>query len=280
MEKNTIHVHQCALIISLRCTLKCKLCLVFAPYYSNPCDYPFEEISRSVDAYFELIDSCGTLNIQGGEPLMHKDLCRIIAKVAEYRERIGKILITTNGTLLPSDELMDVLREFKQFLQVNISDYGPELSKRVPDLVSLFENNGIPYRVINYHGEDLHFGGWLDFTDHTLKHHTEEDLIENAKECGYRNGGNLAIRRNELYFCYRVARRIELGIVEKNEKSCIDLFDERTIEEKRENIKQMLNAPYTPGCAYCVGKRKDAVHHLPAVQLTAEEFENGVEKID
>lgn len=279
MDDELIHVHQCALIISLRCTLKCKLCLVYAPYYKQPRDYPVSDITRSIDMYFHLIDTCGTLNVQGGEPLMHPQLPNILEKVAEYKDRIGKILLTTNGTLLPSPQLLQVLQKFRDNMQVNISDYGPQLSRMVPQLINILRENDIPYHVINYSGDQIHFGGWLDFTDHTLKHHTEADLIANASECGYRNGGNLAIRGSELYFCYRVARRIELGLIEKNEHSCINMFDDRTIDEKRENVRSILSAKYTPACAYCIGKRSEAIHYPPAVQITKEEMEVGVERI-
>lgn len=279
MSSETIHIKQCALIISLRCTLKCKLCLVYAPYYKNPQDYELSQISEAVDMYFKIIDSCGTFNIQGGEPLMHKDLPSIVMKVAEYKHKIGKILVTTNGTLLPSEELLDSLRANRDCIQINISDYGPGLSKKVIELTDILKQNNINYRIINYHGENLHFGGWLDFTDHTLKHHTEEELIANASECGYREGGNIAIRGSELYFCYRVARRIELGIIKKDSDSCVDMFGPEVLEEKRENVRRILNAKYTPACAYCIGKRKEAIHNPPAVQLTAEELSSGVEKV-
>ena len=279
MKQVPIHIHQCALIISLRCTLKCKLCLVFAPYYENPKDYELAEVNKSIDTFFSLIDSCGTLNIQGGEPLMHKHLPEIIARTVAYKQQIGKILITTNGTLLPSVHLLELLCENRDCLQVNISDYGSGLSKRVPELIKMLKNADVPYRIINYSSGDIHFGGWLDFTDHTYKHLTEEALIDNAKDCGYRKGGNLAIRLGELYFCYRVARRVELGIVPQNELSCIDMYSKKSVEDKRENIRNILNAQYTPACAYCVGKRSDAKHYPPAIQVTKEEIAAGVEKL-
>lgn len=277
---DAIHVNQCALIISLKCTLKCKLCLVYAPYYENPQNYSLSDIRQSLDMYFKLVDSCGTFNVQGGEPLMHPELPEIMEEVAKYRTKIDKILLTTNGTLLPTQRLLQVLSQYKKHIQVNISDYGPKLSKHVSELETILTEWGISFQIIHYHGDQLHFGGWLDFTDHTLKHRTEESLIANASKCGYRNGGNLAIRGNEIYFCYRVARRIELGIIKKDQSSCVDMFDARTIEEKRNNVLEILSAKYTPACAYCVGKQSRAMHYPPAIQLSREELETGVEKID
>ncbi len=279
MNQDPIHIHQCALIITLRCTLKCKLCLVYAPYYKNPKDFGLEEVNKSVDAFFSLIDSCGTFNIQGGEPFLHKDLPEIIKRVVKYKLKIGKILITTNGTLQPTSDLLEVLCENRDCIQINISDYGPNLSIKVRELTEIFEKSEVPYRIINYNGDDIHFGGWLDFTDHTYKHHTEKDLINSAKECGYRKGGNLAIRLGELYFCYRVARRVELGIIAKNDLSCIDMYSTKSLDEKRKNIRNVLTAAYTPACGYCVGKRAEEEHHPPAVQVTQNEIDTGIERM-
>lgn len=279
MKQTPIHIHQCALIISLRCTLKCKLCLVYAPYYKNASDYELLEVNKSIDTFFSLIDSCGTFNIQGGEPLMHKNLPEIIERVVAHKRQVGKILLTTNGTLLPNAELLEQLYKNRDCIQVNISDYGSKLSAKVPGLIKILLESDIPHQRINYSGSDIHFGGWLDFTDHTYKYQTEEELIDNAKKCGYRKGGNLAIRLGELYFCYRVARRIELGIIPKDGLSYIDMYSEKSIEEKRQNIIDILTAPYTPACAYCVGKRSDVKHYPPAIQLTKEEIKVGVEKL-
>lgn len=279
MEKGIINIKQCALIISLRCNLRCKLCLVYSPYYKNPQDFPLKEVIKSIDTFFSLVDTCGTLNIQGGEPLLHKDLPAIINRTVAYKKQIGKILLTTNGTILPSTSLIQSLKQNRDYVQINISDYGPNLSKKVTELIEMLKKAEITYRVISYHGDDVHFGGWLDFTDHTYKHHTEEELIRNAEACGYRNGGNLAIRLGELYFCTRVARRIELGIIEKNELSYIDMYSTKSFEEKRKNIRNILEAQYTPACAYCVGKRSHAKHYPAAVQLTKEDLIKGVEKI-
>lgn len=274
-----IHCHSMALIVSYRCTLKCKLCLVYAPYYKNPKDYPVDLLVESIDECFRLVDSCDTFNVQGGEPLMYKDLPSIMDKLGEYKKQIGKLLLTTNGTLLPDTKLINSLIALGDFVQVNISNYGIEKSPKVSDLISILEKNNVAYRVINYDTGNIHYGGWIDFTDHTLKYSSEEELLGNAAECGYRKGGNLAIVNGGMYICCRVVRRIDLGIIEKNDESFIDLFDTRELGERREIVRKILNAKYTPACKYCMGKRSDIPHYPPAEQLTKEELENGIEKI-
>jgi hypothetical protein len=105
---------------------------------------------------------------------------------------------------------------------------------------------------------------------------TQFAIAYKEQGCAYRSGSNLVMMLGELYFCCRVIRRVELGIIEKNEKSYVDMYGDCSRNEKRTNIRNILNAKYTPACAYCVGKRSDAKHHLPAVQLTIDEMNNNI----
>lgn len=280
MIDQEIRICHGTLIITFRCTLKCKLCCVYAPYYKNAQDYSLAELQRSIDSFFQIIDFCEVFNIQGGEPLMHKNLPQILEHTMQYKGQVEKVLLTTNGTLLPNEELLGTLCRFRDFVQVNISNYGPDLSKQVPELINLLNKNRILNHMFKYYGTDMHYGGWLDFTDHTYKNLTDEELVAQCQDCGCRSSSQFAIRGGELFCCGRNMRRVDLGIIEKNEQSCVDMFDERTVKEKRENVRVILNAKYTPACLYCTGKRLERVHESPAVQLTKDELEHGVEKLD
>lgn len=280
MADNEIHVCHGTLIVTFRCTLKCKLCCVYAPYYKGAKDYPLQELERSVTSFFQLIDFCEVFNIQGGEPLLHPDLSRVIEHVMKYKGQIKTVLLTTNGTLMPKPELIEVLRRFRDSIQVNISNYGPDLSRKVPQLTVLLNENGIRNNTFKYYGTEMHYGGWLDFTDHTFKNLSEEELIRQCEECGCRSSSQFAIRGGELFCCGRNMRRSDLGIIPKDEKSRVDMFDSRTVSEKRENVRAILSAKYTPACPYCTGKRLGREHESPAVQLTPEELESGAEKMD
>ena len=274
-----IYLIHSTLIVTFRCTLKCKHCLMYAPFVKQPKDFTTEELCRTIEMYFKLVDHCHIFNVQGGEPLMHKGLPDVLDKLLEYRSQTDKVLVTTNGTLLPSNELLECLIRHKEHIQVNISNYGKDLSKRVDDITELLDNNGIKHHQFKYYGDDMHYGGWLDFTDHTYKNMTEAEIIEQCKECGCRTESQFCMRPGEMFCCGRNMRRVDLGIIPKDKKAYVDMFDERSIEEKRQNVIDIINAPYTPACAYCYGKRKERTHQPPAVQLTNLELKNGVETI-
>lgn len=281
MKHEEVRVDQLAFVVTMRCTLKCKHCLVFAPYYENPVDYSLDILYKSIEKFFEVVDSVGVFNVQGGEPFMHKDLSKIIEKVLSYSSKIERILLTTNGTLLPSNDVLKVLIKHNQQVSINISDYGRSLSRKVDELTRIFQKNNISYHINKYWGSDAHYGGWIDFTNHTIKCLTDAETAENAKYCGNRSGStNLAVRLGELYYCFRNTRRIDLGIIEKNTKSCVDLFNDlESVIEKRKQLNELLNAPFSPGCKYCVGKRKDLPHIPAAEQLSQTILPNEVEVI-
>lgn len=277
---NSIRICHGTLIITFRCSLKCKLCCVYAPYYRDAEDYSADELKKTVDMFFKVIDFCDVFNIQGGEPLLHRELPEIIDHVMEYRGQMRQVLLTTNGTLLPSKELLETLAKYRDCLKVNISNYGPNLSKCVPEVIALLNEYNIPNHVFKYYGDDMHYGGWLDFTDHTYKNMTEDEIIKQCEDCGCRREPQFAIRGHEMFCCGRVMRRVDLGVIEKNDESCVDLFDNKPIEDKRKDVFNIIHAKYTPACPYCTGKRAEREHVDPAVQLTREELAAGVEKMD
>lgn len=145
--KTPVNLKRSGLCITKRCTLKCKLCGSYMPYYENPKDLEYDILAKIIDEYFSVVDTVGDFSLTGGEPMMHKDLGKIIAKVLEYRNQIEKLLILTNGTLLPNTETLDLLKENRELCQVTISHYG-EVSCMADQLKELLYENQIPCRII------------------------------------------------------------------------------------------------------------------------------------
>lgn len=61
-----INLSRTTFCITQRCTLKCKLCLAFIPYYKNPVDVKPEEAEAVLREYFGLISSVNVLTVTGG----------------------------------------------------------------------------------------------------------------------------------------------------------------------------------------------------------------------
>lgn len=78
-------------------------------------------MKHSLDLAFRAIDFMGLLNIAGGEAfLFQDDLVEVLQYIeTHYREQIGLLYITTNGTIMPSDSLCQIMAETDITLQID-----------------------------------------------------------------------------------------------------------------------------------------------------------------
>ena len=81
-----------------RCNLRCEYCMPEEHYVWLPRQeiLDFEEIARLVDVFAEL--GVDEVHLTGGEPLMRRDLSRLVALLAA--SRVKDVAVTTNGILL------------------------------------------------------------------------------------------------------------------------------------------------------------------------------------
>jgi organic radical activating enzyme len=261
-------------IITTRCTLKCRLCGEYCPYIKNPVDMSVDKFNRAIDNYFKIVDFVGDFCLSGGEPLMHRELAAILEKSYEYKDRINRIFIITNATLLFSEKSLDIMKKDPKKFFVNISHYG-EHSKKADELSHQIEEIGVPYRVLNYADGDLYHDGWVDYRDHTKKHNDIEEIMKQAKDCTFIGKGyGYSVQDGKLFRCARGWRRMEIGIIPDNPKEYVDLIsDDFEPSEKRKGLEEMATLTYLSSCAYCNGLRDDGVRYKPAEQLTKEEMD-------
>src|SRR5437870_13915186 len=82
-----------------RCNLRCAYCMPEEEYVWLPREeiLHFEEISALADVFMDL--GVDKIRLTGGEPLLRRDMQRLISLLAAKR-RLRDIAITTNGLLL------------------------------------------------------------------------------------------------------------------------------------------------------------------------------------
>jgi MoaA/NifB/PqqE/SkfB family radical SAM enzyme len=117
------HPVQAHLIPVRRCNLACTYCNEFDDF-SPP--VALEEMLRRVDKLAAL----GTtfITISGGEPLLHPELERIIARIRSHGMIAGLI---TNGYLLTADRIKKLNQAGLDHLQISIDNVQPdEVSKK------------------------------------------------------------------------------------------------------------------------------------------------------
>lgn len=271
MKKEPIKLLRTGIIITHRCTLRCKLCGSYSPYYHPKPHFTREQIEKTIDRFFAAVDHTGDLSFSGGEPLLHADLPHFLRKAHSYQEQYDRLLVLTNGSLLPDEDLLDAMKLCGEKFQVNISNYGADKSVRCKELTELLHKHGIKWREIQYHGDDLFCDGWVDLRSHTQKFFGEEEIRNHSQECLKQSGGQcLIITGGEMHNCARSYRRMHLGVIPRNPDEYVDFWDDsQPVKELRAKIQKLTALPYTTSCAYCTGVVPGVPRFVPAEQLPA-----------
>lgn len=262
-------IKRTVLNITTYCNLKCKHCLAFIPYYDKKFIMSIGEAGKILSAYFQVVDSVEHFTVTGGEPLLNKDCAQILEEVHKYENQItGSVDFVTNGTMEIPDDIISVLAKHRDKTKVVLSNYGENLSKKINIIEETLKQNGIPYRVSKFYGNDLYYDGWIDFSNHDLKWKTIEERDQNAQKCVHRVGKYFVINDGELHCCSRSYWRIRQGIIPKIKGEYVPLMDDTiSIEEKRQDLIEMFNKKSSTSCAYCVGLCNGVPRVKPAQQL-------------
>ena len=108
----------------------------------------------------------------------------------DYNDRIKQIEIISNGSVLPSDNVITSLKQWKDSI-VLVDNYGESLSSKIKEISRIFDENRINYSVRDYYSEELHCGGWVDFGNVAEKKHSLNQAKELYLKCAYPKKINL-----------------------------------------------------------------------------------------
>lgn len=261
MEK--INLLSTSIMVTELCTLRCKLCLAYIPYYSEYKHMTLKECEQILKKYFSIVNTVEKMSLTGGEPLLSPYFAEVLQEVLKYEEQITKeIIIITNGTIRFTEDMMDLFKRSVK-IKVIVNHYG-DISKYARENYELLVKEGV--HSIFYTEENRY--GWIDCRDHSLKHLTEEDKEKQAGHCAFFLGKKYIIKRGGLYTCTRSAYRIQENIIPYETNDYIDLLDEsETLEEAQQKLLGLLNLKYTKSCAYCDGLTEQSVKYKAAEQL-------------
>jgi hypothetical protein len=271
-EKSDLHLYRCALTATLRCNLKCKLCITYSPYYENPPHYDLATLNRGIDEFFKTVGSVGNFVISGGDPLLQKALPGVVERLCEkYYGRVSKIEIITNGSILPTNSLLKVCARYAKIAFL-VDNYGENLSRRVDEISAALSRHNIKHSVRKYCGDDAHMGGWVDFSDLELKYPTGAEREARFSKCAQIQKFNscfpFPIVGGKLFPCPALRRCVELGKVPESRSEVLDLFDETLSQEYRRNwFENLKSIKSLSACAYCHGMCDDSPRRPPAEQL-------------
>jgi len=257
------------------CTLNCKLCADYTPLYKKMKRHytaTFEQVAREVAATFQIYDYIEDVTVTGGEPMLHEQLYEICEDVLKYQNQFSKLRIFTNGTLMPDQRIVDLIKASNGKLQIVVDHYGDELSVRTWDIKKLLADNGIELRINMYCGEEPYCGGWIDLGDISeYRGYTKAWLKQMVTDCHNANYKNLLVFKGQLHRCSNSSFGSDLGFFSAKDNEFVDLFDTSlTLEQKKDKASKLASEPMT-SCKYCSGFSINySARFHPAEQLKEE----------
>lgn len=220
--------------LTTACTLKCKYCNNLMNLYAHPRHIGLNALKDAVDALTEAVDKVVILEMIGGEPFLYPDFAEIL-KYVITKEKILSVEITTNGTIVPKDNVLKLLSNDR--VTVRISVYPN--SGKVEELKEALDSSRVSYEAL----DELY---WMDSGNTEKRNRTEYELRNRYWKCGP-SFECKTILDGKLFSCARAASLFDLGIG-RDEIGFVDLSDSTDLKRK---IRDFMLRPYDIACDYC-----------------------------
>jgi len=259
------------IIITERCSLKCRDCSNLTQYYKNPKDCNIKELIKSINAFCSIMDEVNEFRVIGGEPLMNKEFHLIVKRLVD-EPKVKRVVIYTNGTIIPREEQIKYLKH-KKVLFI-ITDYGP-LSRNLNALTQILQRNKIAFYAEK--GQR-----WTDCTKIGKHYRNIGGQKEIFKNCCAKN--TFTISNGKLYRCPFAANVARLRAVPDFKSDYINFLQEFqegiNISEIKKKIRVfLLEKEFLKTCDFCNGRSFEDPYITPAIQtnkpLEYKKFNNG-----
>ena len=250
MHPELLAVQSIDLIITERCSMKCRDCSNLMQYYERPENADLNEMLATIDSISEKMDEIYEVRVIGGEPFMNKEV-HLVVEALTAQEKIKKVSIFTNATIVPRETQWEALRHEK--VKFFITDYD-ELSRNIRPLVAELEK-----RKIAYVSEKAN--GWTDCAALNKHNRTWDEQTSIFTACCAKNLATLADGR--LYRCPFSANAAKLQAVPDYKEDYLVIA-----ETNREEIRTFLREKtWINACDHCNGRSYDAEVITPAIQV-------------
>ena len=121
-----LYIDKTDILVTSFCNFNCKSCMNFIPHWKEKKHIPLSKLKESLEDYFRCVDFVSAFDIIGGEPFLYPELEELLMYISKnYSSKIGYLGIITNGSIMPNEELIKVLKACN--VGISISDYSKEV---------------------------------------------------------------------------------------------------------------------------------------------------------
>jgi len=247
-DKNKTYMRSLDVMITTKCSLKCRNCCNLMQYYIDPQHTSREKILLALDILNENVDYISEFRVIGGEPLMNKDWADVVNGISKKNVE-AKIFIYTNATISPKDEELESFQG--KNVNFTITDYG-KLSHNIDKMIEKLTKYNISFdRQL---AED-----WTDCSSIKQHKRTVSELEEVFKQCCVKYIYTLL--HGKIYRCPFIANAANLNAIPDNPVDYVNLLSNKN------NIKQQIRrlvkaSKFFPACDFCDGRPYDPSNKL------------------
>lgn len=255
-----LYIRSIDLIITEKCSLKCKDCCNLIQYYEDPQDSSLDDIFKSIDTLCSYVDEINEMRLIGGDAFMNKKWHLIIEKLLN-ESKVKKIVIYANGIIIPTKVQMQYLKSKK--VLVIFTEYG-ELSYNLDKLCTMFSAEGINYHVINI------ATGWMDAGKINKHNRTDEELKNTLRYCCVKNYTQLS--DGKIYRCPFQANAFKLKAIPDYKEEYLDIFECEKLNLSKKTVVSKIKSflfqkDIFKSCDYCNGREFGVPEDIePALQ--------------
>ena len=105
------------IFVTEKCTLRCKDCFYFIPYYQSPADCDYDKLCIAIDRILKT-GQFSFISIVGGETFLYDRLSELIDKIVSF-PNVERVYPITNATMLPKDNVINSMRNKKIFVRIS-----------------------------------------------------------------------------------------------------------------------------------------------------------------
>ena len=209
----------------------------------------FEEFKNDLDKVLDAVDYINFFGFVGGEPTLAKDL----AKMIEYtcsKKQIRQVFIATNCTILPSEELLEAMKNKKFAVQPSDYSHVKNIKNgvvvRYDEFKQLLSDNGVKY---NNYQEKREAVTWFSLPAVYLDKQ-KDDICK----CNHDNCVQICniLCDGFLIPCtmsVHIWRNLEL--TPEIEKEAVNVRGAKSKKELTNELIDFFARPYSAFCHYC-----------------------------
>lgn len=240
VQRDKYIISRVAVSVTNQCSLKCRDCNNLMPYCKEKFTIDVKEQIRDLEKLLYYADGIINVEVIGGEPFVYRQLPELLQYLCDM-PKIKFIEITSNGTILPSKEILELLKNPK--VCVLLSDYGKVNSEKANRTYRYLKQNQIC--VQNLKNREWIQGGNVEKRKKgRMRLKYEYFHCDARKDCR-------TLYKGRLYVCGRAPILDELELL-TDESSFVDIRKmnaDKMIGRKR--LYDFFKNDYAESCAYC-----------------------------